>query len=91
MPSTPVDYLARTREQYDALGYEPYRWAERPDAPPWTPLTKPVADSTVVLGASATSPFNRASIALRTQVLERPVPPVTRTPASVRRLAQRFR
>ncbi|MEE3102612.1 MAG: glycine/sarcosine/betaine reductase selenoprotein B family protein [Actinomycetota bacterium] len=52
MNSTPVDYIARTREQYDALGYEPYRWAERPDAPSWTPLTKPVADSTVVLVAS---------------------------------------
>lgn len=52
MNSTPVDYIARTREQYDALGYEPYRWAERPDAPPWTPLEKPVADSTVALVAS---------------------------------------
>lgn len=45
----PVDYIARTREQYDALGYEPYRWAERPEPPAWTPLARPVEDSTVVL------------------------------------------
>ena len=52
MSSAPVDYIARTREQYDALGYDPYRWAERPEPPPWVPLTKPVADSTVALLAS---------------------------------------
>ena len=45
----PVDYIARTREQYDALGYEPYRWAERPEPPAWTPLAKPVEESTVAL------------------------------------------
>ncbi len=52
MSSAPVDYIARTREQYDALGYDPYRWAERPEPPRWVPLTKPVADSTVALLAS---------------------------------------
>ena len=47
--SKPVDYIDRTREQYSALGYEPYQWAERPETPPWTPLTKPLADSKILL------------------------------------------
>ena len=45
----PVDYIARTREQYSALGYEPYEWAERPDSPAWAPLTKPLEESQVLL------------------------------------------
>ena len=48
----PVDYIARTREQYARLGYEDYRWAERPDPPPWTPLAKPLAEANVALVAS---------------------------------------
>ena len=42
----PVDYIARTREQYARLGYDDYRWAERPDTPSWTPLAKPVTEAT---------------------------------------------
>ena len=48
----PVDYIARTTEQYASLGYEPYAWARRPETPPWTPLERPLAESTVVLIAS---------------------------------------
>ena len=33
----PVDYIEQTRRAYDALGYEPYRWAHNPDAPPINP------------------------------------------------------
>ena len=51
-PSRPVDYIARTKEQYAALGYEPYQWAERPEPPPWAPLARPLADSTIALVAS---------------------------------------
>ena len=47
--STPVDYIALTRAQYDELGYPPYLWAERPDTPPWTPLRAPMAESNVAL------------------------------------------
>ena len=36
-PSNPVDYIARTREQYDRLGYPPYRWVRNEDAPPFAP------------------------------------------------------
>ena len=48
----PVDYIARTTEQYASLGYERYAWARRPETPPWTPLERPLAESTVVLIAS---------------------------------------
>ena len=48
----PVDYIARTREQYARLGYDDYRWAERPDPPPWTSLAKPVAEANLALVAS---------------------------------------
>ncbi len=48
----PIDYIQRTREQYDALGYPAYRWVENPDPPPFTPLAKPLADCTVGLIAS---------------------------------------
>lgn len=52
MSSHPVDYIARTREQYDALGYEPYRWAERPGPPPWAQVPTTLENSTVALVAS---------------------------------------
>jgi len=48
----PVDYIARTREQYAALGYPDYRWVTSDDTPPWAPVTKPLARSRVGLIAS---------------------------------------
>lgn len=48
----PIDYIARTREQYDALGYPAYRWVESPDPPPWAPLARPVSECTLALVAS---------------------------------------
>ncbi len=54
MPSQrpPVDYIERTRAQYDALGYPPYRWVESEDPPPWAPVDKPLSESRVALIAS---------------------------------------
>ena len=51
MPSTrpPVDYIERTRAQYDALGYPPYQWVENSAPPPWTALTKPLSQCRVGL------------------------------------------
>ena len=51
-PSDPVDYIARTREQYDKLGYPPYQWVRNEDVPPFTPLTKPLNQAKVGLVAS---------------------------------------
>lgn len=48
----PVDYIARTREQYAALGYPPYQWVENPDPPPFAHLAKPLAQSRIGLVAS---------------------------------------
>src|SRR5947208_14926465 len=49
----PIDYMRRTRDYYLALGYDnPYRWAHYTDAP-FTPLRKPLKDSTLVLITTA--------------------------------------
>jgi len=34
----PADYIDETRKLYSGLGYDAYRWAERPETPPWTPI-----------------------------------------------------
>jgi D-proline reductase (dithiol) PrdB len=51
MPNTrpPVDYIERTRAQYDALGYPPYHWVENVTSPPWAELTKPLSQCRVGL------------------------------------------
>jgi len=51
-PLPPADYIAETRRLYSSLGYEPYRWAERPDPPPWAPIDRPLADCRVAVIAS---------------------------------------
>jgi D-proline reductase (dithiol) PrdB len=35
----PADYIDETRKLYSGLGYDAYRWAERPETPPWAPIT----------------------------------------------------
>ncbi len=40
----PVDYIARTQATYQKLGFPDYRWAHNDDAPPWTPLSRPVSE-----------------------------------------------
>ncbi len=47
-----IDYIERTREQYDTLGYPTYQWVHNEDAPPFAPLRKPLSESTVALVAS---------------------------------------
>ena len=41
----PVRYIDRTREQYRALGYDSYEWADNQEPPPWVDVTKPLAES----------------------------------------------
>lgn len=50
--SAPVDYIQRTRDQYSALGYEPYRWVRNEEPPPFSPLPKPLSECRVALVAS---------------------------------------
>ena len=51
----PIQYMARTREYYQALGFAPYRWAHYTDAP-FTPLRIPLAQARVALITTA-APF----------------------------------
>ena len=50
--SDPIDYIERTREQYDGLGFPPYKWVHNEDTPPFVPLKKDLSDSKVGLVAS---------------------------------------
>ncbi len=50
--SDAIDYIQRTKDQYDALGYPSYRWVHNDEPPPFTPLARPLAESRVGLIAS---------------------------------------
>ena len=52
MSRPPVDYIERTREQYGALGYPPYKWVHNEADPPFAPVSKPLAESRIGLIAS---------------------------------------
>jgi glycine/betaine/sarcosine/D-proline reductase family selenoprotein B len=55
----PIQYMARTRAYYQAIGYDvPYRWAHHIDAP-FQPLRKPLAQSRVAIVTTA-APFDPA-------------------------------
>lgn len=47
-----IDYIERTREQYDGLGFPPYKWVHNEDTPPLASLKKPLNESKVGLVAS---------------------------------------
>jgi D-proline reductase (dithiol) PrdB len=56
---TPIPYMARTREYYQAIGYTvPYRWAHYVDAP-FQPLRRPLNRSSVAIITTA-APFDPA-------------------------------
>ena len=53
-----VSYIDKSREYYAAQGYDqPYRWAHNSDSP-FTPLTKPLAQSRVALVTTTKLPGN---------------------------------
>jgi hypothetical protein len=45
----PADYIDETRKLYSGLGYDAYRWAERPATPPWTPISAPIESARITL------------------------------------------
>lgn len=51
-PLPPADYIGETKKLYDNLGYDSYRWAHEPEAPAWVEITKPLAESKVMLVGS---------------------------------------
>jgi hypothetical protein len=54
-PDTPIPYMQRTRDYYQALGFPPYRWAHFADVP-FTPLATPLGRARVGLITTA-APF----------------------------------
>lgn len=48
----PVDYIQRTQEQYDALGYPTYNWVYSDHEPGFAPLAKPLSECKLGLIAS---------------------------------------
>ncbi|NOX51571.1 MAG: hypothetical protein GXP16_13715 [Gammaproteobacteria bacterium] len=50
--SPPIDYIQRTRDQYDSLGYPPYSWFHSDSQAPFAPLQKPLNECRVGLIAS---------------------------------------
>ena len=53
MRQAPIDYIERTRAQYDALGFPPYAWTNQKDEPPpFEPISKPLSEMRVALIAS---------------------------------------
>ena len=53
MPMGPVEYIPPAIERYVRLGYEPYRYYQGDEPPPWTPLKKPLSECR--LGVIATA------------------------------------
>jgi len=42
-----VEYMKGIAERYQRLGYPIYRWFHAGEAPPWTPLAKPLAEARI--------------------------------------------
>lgn len=53
MPMGPVEYIPPAIERYVRLGYEPYRYYQGDEPPPWTALKKPLSECR--LGVIATA------------------------------------
>jgi len=47
-----IAYVERLNEKYQGAGFPPYRWSTF-DSSPWTPFTKPLAESCLALISSA--------------------------------------
>jgi len=56
--AAPIEYIARTRAYYEALGYPAYRWAQH-DTVPFAPLARPLAAARLALITTA-APFDPA-------------------------------
>ena len=45
MKPTPTEYIRRTRESYEKLGFEPYRWFDAETEPAFVAPSNPLAES----------------------------------------------
>ncbi len=48
----PADYIYETRTLYSSLGFDVYRWAERPEPSAFVPIDKPLSECRVALVGS---------------------------------------
>ncbi|WP_431873004.1 glycine/sarcosine/betaine reductase selenoprotein B family protein [Nocardiopsis eucommiae] len=48
----PVDYIARTRDTYTKLGYQPYAWVHSDEDPPMAELPKPLSECRLGVASS---------------------------------------
>ncbi|MEL7158200.1 MAG: glycine/sarcosine/betaine reductase selenoprotein B family protein, partial [Actinomycetota bacterium] len=55
-----------TKNLYDSLGYDSYRWAERTETPPWVPIDKPLSSCRITLIGSG-GLYRRGQIAFHTK------------------------
>lgn len=62
----PADYIAATRELYHSLGYEQYRWAERPETAPWQAISQPLRSCKIGLIGSG-GVYRRGQIAFHSK------------------------
>jgi hypothetical protein len=62
----PADYIAETRQLYQSLGYDTYRWAERPETPPLAPISKPLSQCRITLIGSG-GIYRRGQVAFHTR------------------------
>jgi len=82
---TPIPYMARTRDYYQAIGYEtPYRWAHYVDAP-FQPLRKALSLSHIAIVTTA-APFDPTKgdqgLARNTMAAPNSIPSMMATPRS---------
>jgi D-proline reductase (dithiol) PrdB len=70
-----VDYMQRSRDYYEAQGYtRPYQWASF-ESVPFTPLRRPLSESTVTLITTAMPDESFTRITRRLQVCDMEKPP----------------
>lgn len=62
----PADYIGETKRLYDSLGFDSYRWAHRPETPPWAPIDKPLSECRITLIGSG-GLYRKGQIAFHTK------------------------
>jgi D-proline reductase (dithiol) PrdB len=65
-PLPPADYIGETRALYDSLGFDSYRWAERPDPPPFAEIGKPLSECRITLIGSG-GLYRKGQVAFHTK------------------------
>ena len=74
-----VEYMHAITERYRSLGYTPYRWFKAENAPPWQPLSKPLAATRVgMLSTSGAYALGQVAYHYKDDTSIRSIPAATR-------------